>query len=120
MPFIRHRDESPVALLGIDWGHHVWWESVRRGNDRLVEQVPTNSGMMKVVPAWKLLDILDGSEKLVMKRREQEQKTKKLLAESPVAQDFVQPDESTEPEDEFSRFEDLTRRLVNTPKPKRD
>ena len=48
MPFIRHRDESPVALRGIDWGHHQWWEKVRGIEGA---KVPTNSGMMKVVPA---------------------------------------------------------------------
>jgi len=117
MPFVRHRDESPVALLGIDWGHHVSWEYVRHATygQRLPEKVPMNSGMMKVVPAWKLLDILDLSERLVLMRREMEAKTKKLLAESSVAQDFAQEEE---PNEEFSRFEDLARRLANTPKPR--
>lgn len=119
MPYTKHRDESPIALLGLDWGHHQWWESVRRGGVKTTDCVPLNSGMMKVVPAWKLLEILELDDTLVTLRHEQEQKTKDGLAKSPVAQDFVdeQPP-PTEPDEEFDRFEDLTRRLVNTPKPK--
>ncbi len=119
MPFVRHRDESPVALLGIDWGHHAWHEHVRRGNDVLVDTVRTNSGMMKVVPAWKLLDILDLDERLVMLRKEREQVVKDALAKSPMVQDFAGAEQQPAgPSEEFSRFEDLTRRLVNRPKQK--
>jgi hypothetical protein len=87
-PRVKSRDGSPVFLLGIDWGHHQWLENLRdeHGN-RLPQKIPTNSGMMKVVPAWKLLDILDGSREFVEERRKREARAKTELAEGSVVQD---------------------------------
>jgi len=51
-----------LYLLGIDWGHHPWRESVRDSvTSKPVatgEYVAGNSGMAMAVPAWKLLEVL--------------------------------------------------------------
>jgi hypothetical protein len=53
-------------LLGVDWGHLHYWEPVRDESGRPVNpanpnaaRVRTNTGMMAVVPAWKLIELLD-------------------------------------------------------------
>jgi hypothetical protein len=53
-------------LLGVDWGHINDWEPVRNELGRPVNptnpsamQVKMNTGMMAVVPAWKLAELLD-------------------------------------------------------------
>ena len=53
---------APCYMLGIDWGHHPWEERVRDrdGNPaRDHSYIRTNSGMMMVVPAQKLMSLLD-------------------------------------------------------------
>jgi hypothetical protein len=56
----------PPRLLGIEWGILSKWEPVCDAHGRPVGrpqpdslQVDTNSGMMGVVPAWKLAEILN-------------------------------------------------------------
>jgi hypothetical protein len=54
-----------VWLLGIDWCHLGREEkitNVHTGMDSADWVVKNNTGMMGVVPAWKLLEILDGDE----------------------------------------------------------
>jgi hypothetical protein len=50
-----------TMLLGIDWAHIQNWETAR--DDRGIElphiRFPSNTGMMAVVPAWKLDRMLD-------------------------------------------------------------
>jgi hypothetical protein len=53
-------------LLGVDWGHINDWEPVRNERGQPVNrenpkdmQVKMNTGMMAVVPAWKLSELLD-------------------------------------------------------------
>jgi hypothetical protein len=54
-------------LLGIDWGHINDWEPVRDAAGEPVDrsgrpwktQVRMNTGIMTVVPAWKLIELLD-------------------------------------------------------------
>lgn len=64
---------SPCFLLGVDWGHHHWREKVRDGYTGepvdSADFIPSNSGMMMVVPAWKILDLLDLPE-FVQRRRD--------------------------------------------------
>jgi hypothetical protein len=63
-------------LLGVDWGHIPLYEKVRDGKTK--EPVPegwvvrANTGMMGVVPAWRLAGFLN-SEEMIMQRRELEQ-----------------------------------------------
>lgn len=56
---------SHVALLGVAWGHHDRMAAVvdREGNPVDPEwSVATNSGLMFVVPAWKVADVIEQSE----------------------------------------------------------
>jgi hypothetical protein len=61
-------------LLGINWGHLVKWQSVCDPSGRPVPngtQVAQNTGMMAVVPAWKLIEILN-HPKMQTERRARE------------------------------------------------
>lgn len=61
-------------FLGIDWGHLPKWEFVvDEYGDRHPDgwRVKLNSGMMGVVPCWKLLDLIN-CEELMEKREKQE------------------------------------------------
>jgi hypothetical protein len=51
-----------IRLLGIAWGYIQDWEHVRGKTGRPVDtgpQVKANTGMMAVVPAWHLVDLLN-------------------------------------------------------------
>lgn len=57
-------------LLGIDWGHVPLWKPVYE-EDRETEtdyEVEANTGIACVVPAWRILQLLD-HEELVMQRK---------------------------------------------------
>lgn len=83
-----------IAMLGIVWGH-------------LPTPTGENSNMACVVPAWKIVELIETKE-LVNLREEQKRK----LDATPHAVEDAAIDEN----DEFERFEDLTRKLVQTPK----
>ncbi len=68
--------------------------------------------MMMVVPAWKLPRLLE-VDKLVEARQDKEARERDLRKNSPSALDSA---EGAPASDEFERFEDLTRKLVHTPK----
>ena len=78
-------------LLGIDWGHHPWVAGVYRGARSRNEREPTdlwtehNSGMMNVVPAWKIQELLDDDELRHMRDSEEED----LPDEPPVAHEAI-------------------------------
>jgi hypothetical protein len=80
---VRTSGVEPCYLLGVNWGHYHWHEKVRdpKTHKPLTGHtyVQTNSGMMMVVPAEKLLELLD-DPRLVKPRREMEIKEKKLRA----------------------------------------
>jgi hypothetical protein len=66
-------------LLGITWGHINDYEPVRDEKYRPVEpanpkkmQVRINTGMMAVVPAWKLAEMLDDQDMVAHRNRELE------------------------------------------------
>jgi hypothetical protein len=100
-------------LLGVDWGHLAATEEIVEDGQR--KRVKVKSSMAAVVPAWKLAELLDTVEGIV-KPREQAEKELAEAAADPNAAVL----DANEPPDEFERFEDLTRRLVRTPKPERD
>lgn len=75
LPLVR--DEVGPWLLGIDWAHITTYEKVKE-RDRITDTtqgyiVPSNSGQMAVVPAWKLYDLLH-DEKLVAEREQMDSK----------------------------------------------
>jgi hypothetical protein len=75
-------------LLGIEWGILSKWEPVCDAKGNPVNsrspqglQVDTNSGMMAVVPVWKLMEMLD-MPVFVERRRKDEEKYFKEMATS--------------------------------------
>jgi hypothetical protein len=119
----RTQEGIPVAnvvlgpqcyLLGIDYGHHRWREPVRSGQAK-GDPVPDlfvegNSGMMLVVPAQKVLDVL-AVDALASARAVRETQERHARAHPVAVLDSATPMMSSD------RFEDLTRRLVQAPKP---
>jgi hypothetical protein len=112
-PLVRAVTGGPCYLLGIDWGHHYWREPVRDSSneDQPVPNlfVQDNSGMMTVVPASKLIALLD-VDLFKNKRREYEERKVKEILESPHIMDSLGPD------DEFDSFQALTRNVLQVPK----
>ncbi len=78
-------------LLGVDWGHILDWEQVYENNQRTGAAVRANTGMTGVVPAWKLVEILN-SEELVRQRKEKDEKAKVQHGQDAVALDSASPD----------------------------
>jgi hypothetical protein len=56
----NRRRPDATYLLGIDWAHLQNWECAQddRGRELPDIRFPTNTGMMAVVPAWKLRELL--------------------------------------------------------------
>jgi hypothetical protein len=116
------------CLLGIDAGHFPHSERVQARNEKTGRLEPwkdhalyvkQNSGMMEVVPVWKLADILEDETVAEMRMelwREYLANTD-LAAAQDVSGDTSGGGEDSDGGDEFERFEDLTRKLVQTPKP---
>jgi hypothetical protein len=75
-----------LGLLGIDWGHEPDYRRVLdenrqpHGEEMYVEQ---NSGIMHVVPSWKLIDLL-GEREVVELRQARERRTHEKLRELAV------------------------------------
>jgi hypothetical protein len=95
-------------LLGIDWGHHSSNEKVRDGDDKPVKDfsVRTNTGIMMVVPAWKLRDLLD-LEELVKDRERRDEEFRKQIERGPSGVlDSLSPEPTDEP---FTREEFMDR-----------
>jgi hypothetical protein len=79
-------------LLGIQWGYIQDYEPVRDANGEPVNaglKVKLNTGMMGVVPAWKLADLLRRDEIVAAKRQAEDEHIRKhglpttSLADSP-------------------------------------
>jgi hypothetical protein len=69
--------------------------------------------MAAIVPAWKLAELLEEPERVKPEREAAEDEAAKSPEGAAVMHDTV-PTENPE----FERFEDLTRKLAQTPKPK--
>ncbi|WP_428487517.1 hypothetical protein [Rhodopila sp.] len=79
------RENGGAYLLGINWGHLTDWEKVRDKSGELLSEetkVKSNVGMMLVVPAWKLAELID-SEKSIIIRNEIEAKLLNKLEKKP-------------------------------------
>lgn len=104
-------------LLGIDWGHINSWESVRDETGHPLQQawkVRSNTGMMGVVPAWKLLEIFQiPLVKELIVRADENWKAKK--AESVGTTDIAVPDKNTAK----VRDEILSTMLSTPPQPRK-
>jgi hypothetical protein len=80
-------------LLGIDWCHLTNLEQVleRDGKTEVAEgwQVKSNTGMMGVIPAWLLAELLDRRE-LVAQRKQQDEQLSKDRAKGSAALDAAE------------------------------
>lgn len=72
-------------LLGVNYSYIHSKEPVRSGSERQMHDwfVNANTGMMGVIPAWKINDIIEGSEMKALKERAAAD-IKKRESESPV------------------------------------
>jgi hypothetical protein len=107
MPFYT----ETIGLLGIDTGHKSLTNPVidKRTGDPVdpPQVVQQNSGVAIIAPYYKIADVLEG----FMEQRKKA--TKDAMENAERGENDVADDET---DDEFERFEDLTRKLVNTPK----
>ncbi len=92
-------------LLGLMRGH---WERERDLEDPEEAEL-VNKGIAIVVPSQKIRDMLE-QPRLQKERREDEEKA--------VSGGLPTSDSANDESPEFERFEDLTRKLSHTPKPK--
>jgi hypothetical protein len=95
--FVRNRP-SITGLMGVDWG-----------NLCLRDKDKTNTGIMGVVPVWKLTELLNQPEAVKMRR---------AIVDAVAEEDDVAVLDSARPvmPSEFERFEALVRRVVSVPK----
>jgi hypothetical protein len=68
-------------LLGIDWGHLPLWNSVyeRDKETKTHYQVEANTGVACVLPAWRIMDVLN-LEVLVKERNQHDREVTKRIA----------------------------------------
>lgn len=111
---IERTDDSELFLLGIDWCHLNDWQEVLREDQETAVKPPRwvrgNTGMAGVVPTWKLTELL--KEPILKKQRDKDETE---LLERLKSSAEGTPD-SDIPDNEFDRFENLARKLANTPK----
>jgi len=131
--FVYHTPFSPVPiqsqarqpgyrLLGVCWGHMRTFERVMEENrkDPVPEKwvVPTNSGQMQVVPAWKLQELLE-REELANVRRLGDEQLAKQIEETPAVFDAQGPPETDTSPLPFTKddFEDALDRAIRRESP---
>lgn len=106
--------QRDTMLLGIVSGHFDMWGAARLTGDIPLEpgsvEVPVNSGVGVVTPAQAIKELMDMDE--VRADRERVSRERKERAAKDEGATLDTGDDS-----EFERFENLTRKLVNTPKP---
>lgn len=99
-------------LLGVVRGHWNKDEFDSAADFAADEQEELNSGIAIVTPITDALEILDGEDFVKTRKRADDKYLKKHAPTEDSAEVELQGDS------EFERFEDLTRKLVNTSKPK--
>ncbi len=70
-----------LLLLGIDWGHLPHFDDVIDRNNKPHPErwrVRGNSAMMTVIPAWKLIEMLESPEFMEQREKENAKITKEL------------------------------------------
>jgi hypothetical protein len=106
-------------LLGIQWGYIKDREPVRDSSDRPVDtglNVTLNTGMMGVVPAWKLDDLLRREDIVAAKRRLEEKYVKEhglptsVLTDAKNAQQSDVSDANPNHLEDFKRLVDVATR----------
>lgn len=88
LPPSRHLNaQFDLILIGVEWCDLPQWEPVKLPDRKMDcpsgRGVFTNSGMMGVVPSWKLLDFLMEDKRLIEEREKREQRWKKNASKAP-------------------------------------
>jgi hypothetical protein len=80
-----------LILLGVDWCHIQNWHSARDDNGYEIPhiRVPENTGMMGVIPGWKLTDLINTPE-AKMGRKIVDEREPKRRVEANVALDAAE------------------------------
>jgi hypothetical protein len=107
-------ETGPVTnLLGLVSGHLDTEGSEETGNEDATSGVLVNTGVGLIAPAERIREVLLMVE-FADERKRIERDRKAKEGEEGATLDAIAN------ESEFDRFEDLTRKLVNTPKPEKD
>jgi hypothetical protein len=96
----RHFTDIKVSprILGIGWGHMHDDQTVVDGNGNYLPEdwkVRANTGMMLVLPAWKINELLNRSE-VVEERRNREKELEEKSSETRAAQQRTRDEASSE------------------------
>lgn len=89
------------SLLGIDCAHVLSYDKVVDAGGKPLEhglKVASNTGMAIVIPAWRLMDLLDTEELVTQRKQTDEQHREEKEADkqnSSVASDVAKPESST-------------------------
>jgi hypothetical protein len=94
-------------LLGVNWGNLPVWEEMKDTHGVSLGRVRINSSMACVVPAWKLVELLEVDE--VVKPKKEAEKKLAERSEHDAVLDVSSGDE-------FERFESLARKIITVPK----
>lgn len=126
-PFARRPNKNTVEsraygpwFLGVNWGHLNEWKPVCDSSGRPLGNPPMkvglNSGMMGVVPAWKLIDMLKHPKAIAGRRRRE----KEVLGDGPPIASSDSAESAWESADDANpnHLEDF-RRLVDVAARKR-
>lgn len=112
-----------VWLLGVDWGHLNDWRPVCDANGNPLPQgmrVALNSGMMTVVPAWRLAEMLEGPV-LRDRLRQVESQMAAELGPPDASADHAGSDDGgadadwLDPAEAARRRDETLRRMLSTP-----
>jgi hypothetical protein len=104
--------ESHPKLLGLVHGHYsLDQEADFVGDSPATKSLAANSGIALVVPAHNIMEVLEGND-LTSERAEMIDRK----AKGEPTPELDTPFAGERPDGEFERFEDLTRKLVQTPK----
>lgn len=116
---VRFLKPKGPYLLGIDWCHIPRRAPVRNASGSPVDgdwYVEENTGMAGVIPAWKIMEVLN-CEELVMQRKEADSKMTRKKAASPVSLDSATPESKPFTKQDFENALTKASRKV-TPEPK--
>jgi hypothetical protein len=113
-------------FLGINWGHLNDWRPVCNAAGTPIGppglptmQVSQNSGMMAVIPAWKLVEMINHPKAIALRRTREDE----LLGKGPpvasndvavATADAASPDENPDHREDFNRLVSA----ASKPKPK--
>src|SRR6185437_7891403 len=119
------RPPVPSMFLGIDMGHLkderpvLNKEELRNGNRVPIDKnwlVETNTGMSCVIPAWKVLEVLE-VEELVKSRKQVLEELKKAKASSAVSFDTAEPENPSFTQADFEQALRKASRRIHSSEP---